>query len=183
VVLAGADRARKCLTPAAASARSIAVVRSVLQCSSPSFPRQRIEFFSRCGLALGIVVIAFAFLLFGAGAVASPFLLARPLYQIFFAFLGPFYLFLLIIAMSGGVLTRILESPPIRYCGRISYGLYLYHWPILVLVDSVADLKIGAKSALTIGATFVVATLSYHWLERPILNAKDRLFPRQKQKS
>ena len=34
-----------------------------------------------------------------------------------------------------GRLSRVLSLRPVRYVGAISYGLYLYHWPIFVVMD------------------------------------------------
>lgn len=56
---------------------------------------------------------------------------------------------------------RVLESAPLRWMGRISYGLYL--WQQLFLAPPV-------KAFLPqVALTFAVAAASYYWLERPIL--------------
>jgi peptidoglycan/LPS O-acetylase OafA/YrhL len=139
---------------------------------------------ARFGLIIGAGAAMFA--RFGRDSIASP---AAMFYSIkgqtFYAFLGPFFLCLLIVAMSRGLLSKALELHPIRYCGRISYGLYLYHWPILVLVESVTSWSwgYGSKYFVTVGGTFIVAAASYRWIERPILNSKDRLFPRPNEPS
>jgi peptidoglycan/LPS O-acetylase OafA/YrhL len=99
-----------------------------------------------------------------------------------FAMLGPFYLAVLIVARSGGLLTQILEIAPLRFVGRISYGLYLYHFPIFYWLDGHC-LDLLSSSILIIlkfAATVVVATLSYFLMERPLLKLKDQLFPRYK---
>lgn len=70
-------------------------------------------------------------------------------------------------------LKPILEYPALRWIGKISYGLYLWHWTIIRLV---ADLKLSplASMLLEFSATFAVATLSFHFMERPILGLKNR---------
>jgi peptidoglycan/LPS O-acetylase OafA/YrhL len=80
------------------------------------------------------------------------------------------------VALVGGVTlagssvaARCLSLRPIRYIGRISYGLYLWHWPIFVGLD-------GARTGLNgpvlfmirLVATFIVAVASFHMIEMPI---------------
>jgi peptidoglycan/LPS O-acetylase OafA/YrhL len=146
------------------------------------FQRYYIEFFAKCCMAFGVTMITFVFFRYGAGVILSPWSLKG---QLFFASLGPFYLSLLAVAMSGGFLTRTLEAHPIRYCGRISYGLYLYHWPVLLLFGSVVGTNFDSgrsilfSSVIILVGTFIIAAASYRWIESPILKAKDRVFPRR----
>jgi peptidoglycan/LPS O-acetylase OafA/YrhL len=61
--------------------------------------------------------------------------------------------------------------------GRISYGLYLYHLPIYILVGLRASdpaLPRHALLAIAVLATFTLATLSYRYLESPILRWAQR---------
>jgi len=62
----------------------------------------------------------------------------------------------------------ILSSTPIRFLGRISYSLYLWHWPILVLVPLAvgATLPVEARSILVLAAV-VVAWASWRFVEEP----------------
>ncbi len=62
----------------------------------------------------------------------------------------------------------LLSLPPMRFLGRISYSLYLWHWPILIL-PAVAFGPFGlALRIALIGLTLAVATISYRVLEEPI---------------
>ncbi len=73
------------------------------------------------------------------------------------------------VELPRAALTRTLCFRPLRYTGRISYGLYLYHWPLFLVLD-------GARTGLTgaallgvrVGATFGVAALSYRFVEMPV---------------
>jgi peptidoglycan/LPS O-acetylase OafA/YrhL len=68
-----------------------------------------------------------------------------------------------------GVTSTALSVPPLVWIGRISYGLYLWHWPINVwLVPSRVPLDTLALNALRLAVTFVAATLSYFLVEQPI---------------
>lgn len=67
---------------------------------------------------------------------------------------------------------RLLSMAPLRAVGRISYGLYLYHWPIYWAV--VWHQPTAACAALAVGLTFAAATASYWVVERPILRYASR---------
>jgi peptidoglycan/LPS O-acetylase OafA/YrhL len=61
----------------------------------------------------------------------------------------------------------ILGHPALRYIGRISFSWYLWHWPLLVygrmaFGDGVAPL------AAMIALSFVLAALTYRFIEQPI---------------
>ena len=64
---------------------------------------------------------------------------------------------------------RALSVRPVRYVGAISYGLYLWHWPIFVLLDNARTGLLGwPLFVVRMGAAFGVAAVSYHFLEMPI---------------
>jgi peptidoglycan/LPS O-acetylase OafA/YrhL len=68
-----------------------------------------------------------------------------------------------------GPATRLLSLPPAVWTGKISYGLYLWHWPLyIVLSPAHTDLAGNGLLAVRIAATFGAATASYLIIERPI---------------
>lgn len=68
-----------------------------------------------------------------------------------------------------GPLTRLLSAAPLVAVGRISYGLYLWHWPIYVwLSPPRVDLDGIALLAVRLAASFCAATASYLLVEHPI---------------
>ncbi len=70
----------------------------------------------------------------------------------------------------GAPFGRMLGTQPWRYIGQRSYGLYLYHWPIYVITRPGLDIPLDGPAllALRLGLTFLVAELSYRYVEIPI---------------
>jgi hypothetical protein len=60
----------------------------------------------------------------------------------------------------------VLVNPVSRYLGRISYSLYLWHWPVLVL--SIAVLPAALVVVVPLAASLVLAALSHHLVEGPV---------------
>jgi peptidoglycan/LPS O-acetylase OafA/YrhL len=66
----------------------------------------------------------------------------------------------------------LLSWRPLVGLGRISYGVYLFHWPIYVILDEARTGTAGVSLlALRLTATGVAATVSYVLIERPIRGA------------
>ena len=66
-------------------------------------------------------------------------------------------------------LARVLSVSPLRYLGRISYGLYLWHYPLFQWIDGQRTGLSGyALFAVRCGVTVAVATVSFYLVERPI---------------
>ncbi|HEV3212680.1 MAG TPA: acyltransferase family protein [Acidimicrobiales bacterium] len=74
-----------------------------------------------------------------------------------------------VVAVPRGVLAGVLGFAPIRFVGRISYGLYLWHYPLFLWLDHERTGLFGVRLlALRVGVTLVVATASFYLVERPI---------------
>jgi lysophospholipase L1-like esterase len=67
------------------------------------------------------------------------------------------------------MLGRALSTPPLRWIGSISYGLYLWHWPVYV-VCAPDRMGIDGTALLLarIAITFAFAVSSYYLVEQPI---------------
>lgn len=68
---------------------------------------------------------------------------------------------------TDGVLSRILSTMPLKWISDRSYGIYLWHYPIILLVSG------GKKAAwwvhaLEILLTFLMSALSYRLVETPV---------------
>jgi peptidoglycan/LPS O-acetylase OafA/YrhL len=92
-------------------------------------------------------------------------------------------------ALPGSVGFRILGSAFLRFFGKFSYGIYLYHWPALFvvrfwMVDKAVGLIPGPRtigsalpgSVLVIVLTISMALASWYLVEKPLLKLK-RFFP------
>ena len=90
----------------------------------------------------------------------------------FFTVIATLMAAVVILAIDGGWCSRVLSTEPLVRLGRYSYGVYLWHYPLIAAVNfyhlSEAWL-IG-----TIPATLAVSALSFHILEQPILRLKSR---------
>ncbi|WP_438490273.1 acyltransferase family protein [Streptomyces sp. S186] len=69
-----------------------------------------------------------------------------------------------------GPLPTLLGAPPLRWIGKRSYGIYLWHLPLISLATpdrmTPADAPLNAIAAAV--ASVGLAALSYRWLEQPI---------------
>lgn len=67
---------------------------------------------------------------------------------------------------------RLLAFPPLRLLGRISFSLYLYHWPVLVLASiALGDLSAEARWGF-VGLSVVIAAASWRFVEEPFRRAR-----------
>jgi len=77
----------------------------------------------------------------------------------------------------------VLESRALRYMGKISYGLYVYHFAIIWFVARIAGDNGVPEAYLnhviaiaSLVVTLLVASTSYRFFEKPILDLKERFF-------
>jgi peptidoglycan/LPS O-acetylase OafA/YrhL len=73
---------------------------------------------------------------------------------------------------EGWGLRRVLQNPVSLYLGAICYGMYLWHYPIIEICRTVFGLGIWQTFAISAPLTLGLASLSYHWVELPVLNGK-----------
>jgi peptidoglycan/LPS O-acetylase OafA/YrhL len=87
-----------------------------------------------------------------------------------------------VLAGEGGPANRLLATAPMVFIGRISYPMYLWHWPPIVLTLYVTGRPIDATSAVVLFAlTVALSTATLHLIETPIRSrrwfpARRRLF-------
>ncbi|HEV2244376.1 MAG TPA: acyltransferase, partial [Streptosporangiaceae bacterium] len=74
---------------------------------------------------------------------------------------------------------RVLGWGPLRWLGVRSYGIYLWHYPIIVLTSPANSTENLTRAALQTAATIAVAALSWRFVEEPIRHgALGRLWAR-----
>src|SRR5207302_5841561 len=74
-----------------------------------------------------------------------------------------------------GPLGAVLSVAPVRWIGVISYGLYLWHWPVIVLMTRAnTGLSGWPLKGAQVGTMLALATTSYFLVERPIRRARFR---------
>jgi hypothetical protein len=83
---------------------------------------------------------------------------------------------LVIGAVRPGLLARALAFPPLVGLGVISYGVYVFHWPIFLWLSSdFTHLDGWRLGALRVVVTLVVAYASFRLIEHPIRARRVRL--------
>jgi peptidoglycan/LPS O-acetylase OafA/YrhL len=151
-------------------------------------PRAKQQFFA---LLVAVPVIGFAAQYAATGSfgmwqdVGYPFSMPKA-YQFIWGYSILNYWFAVTIyaVARNGLFNRFLEMKPIKYLGKISYGLYVYHLAIIWFVGRIRDWwpifeEPTAKlltAIIALPLTVLVASLSYFLLEKPLLNLKERFF-------
>ena len=67
----------------------------------------------------------------------------------------------------------VLELAPLRWVGRVSYGLYLWHFPVLDLVRRM-ELSAPATVIIALAASFAVTALSFYYWEQRFIGWRKR---------
>lgn len=111
------------------------------------------------------VLAASLTVLVGLGALSS--------YQLALPLVAPLTAAVILEALHG---SAPLEIAAIRYLGRISYGVYLWHFAIvMVWREQVMALPLPLRLGGVLLSTLLLASVSYHVVERPFLRLKGRL--------
>jgi peptidoglycan/LPS O-acetylase OafA/YrhL len=75
------------------------------------------------------------------------------------------------------ILPSVFEARPLAYLGRISYGLYVIHYPMQQVIErALPHARFSLRLGLQVAFTVALASLSFHFWESPFLRLKDRWF-------
>jgi peptidoglycan/LPS O-acetylase OafA/YrhL len=77
---------------------------------------------------------------------------------------------LIVRALRSSLVTRVLSQRPFVFLGRISYALYLWHWPLFVWLGVAGGFEL--LDLPVIGLAVLLAVGSYYLVERPFLRLK-----------
>ncbi len=77
----------------------------------------------------------------------------------------------------------LLEFAPLRQLGRISYGAYIFHYPVIWFFlefysSGGSTLRPYGLSIAALLVTVAISAVSFRYLEAPLLGLKDSLFPK-----
>lgn len=115
-----------------------------------------------------------------AAAIAIVFAFLRAHEQSSFYYRGSAAVFALAVAAGlwaieaapRGFPGQALSLAPAAWIGTVSYGLYLWHWPVIIWLTPHVATAGRAGQAVEVAATFAAATLSFYLLERPIRSGR-----------
>ncbi len=66
---------------------------------------------------------------------------------------------------------HLLRNRLVSYLGRTSYSLYLWHWPVVVMMRWTVGFATGVDFVIALVLTFFLGLISYHCIEKPFLTA------------
>ncbi|MBT1018171.1 acetyltransferase [Canibacter sp. lx-72] len=130
---------------------------------APSWYRQIVYMLGTCS---GLIALLIMFLILQEGSAES---FQGGILLVTFATIG------IITCVTGyrSLPGKLLDSGPLKEIGQKSYGIYLWHWPLLLITSAAfeqlsPDWRALLVPLVTLPLTFVAATFSYRYIEQPI---------------
>src|SRR5207247_2396190 len=74
-----------------------------------------------------------------------------------------------IVTRPASWVARLLSLGPLRWVGQISYSLYLWHLPVIVIVAGYVAVPLLLRVPFELALCVVLAAASYHLVEQPVL--------------
>jgi len=132
-------------------------------------------------LTIGLMGLLSGFVVF---TIYSPDLQSFAWQSIGYTWIALIYSLLLlwVLTTTTGVIKKFLQHPLLTALGKISYGVYLFHFPILGLAyawifHASPHISTKAQAAVTLGAlivTIVLAAISWRFFEEPLVKIGHR---------
>jgi len=89
---------------------------------------------------------------------------------------------LVFVVLHGDRIAQALSARWLVWLGEISFGLYLWHFPVVQVLDHLIGARLESPTGsalalgLCLGATIPLAAISYHLVERPVMGWGRRAF-------
>ncbi len=94
------------------------------------------------------------------------------------------FLIILLTSPAFGLLRGFFKNRVLRFFGKISYGIYVFHWPIMLISkqawsDALSNFWLSQITflAFVTVCSVALAYLSFRYFETPILSKKDKWAP------
>jgi len=82
---------------------------------------------------------------------------------------------MVVVVWPESLFLKILKLAPLVWIGRISYGLYLWHWPVRGFVYGATTHPSPLQVIVAVFLSFAITSVSFYLIERPFLAWKKRL--------
>jgi peptidoglycan/LPS O-acetylase OafA/YrhL len=82
-----------------------------------------------------------------------------------------------VVINSQSMISKALSFQPLRFFGKISYGFYVFHWPIYLLTRQSLLAETGSRlwaSIISTAIAILISAISYYTFERYFLKLKDK---------
>ncbi|HEX7847781.1 MAG TPA: acyltransferase [Chitinophagaceae bacterium] len=125
-------------------------------------------------IVLALAAMNFIFYFLNRSSNSYPFL-AFVGYTTFCAMFG--LLVYEIVTNSNSLFTKLLSIQPLRFFGKISYGFYIFHWPIYLMTREYLLAQTGSRlgtALLSTALALLISIISYYSFERYFLALKDK---------
>ncbi|MEZ5472843.1 MAG: acyltransferase family protein [Marinicella sp.] len=111
-------------------------------------------------------------LIFGAALILN----SSYRYPYWFVIMPTFGTLLVLLAYGGGdtIGGKFLSSKYLVWMGDLSYSFYLWHWPVILLIDQFVIIDAFLRVGLAFVITILCSILSYYLLENPLRKFKSK---------
>ena len=101
-------------------------------------------------------------------------------YILGYSFVNFVFAKIIIQGRDGKFFPVLFDNPIFNYLGKISYGLYVFHYPIIWLVRYMYPLQANLRTGLpALALTIIIGAISYELFEKRFIEMKDSFFAKK----